>query len=490
MRALRDSRRFNFSTIFRLIGLLLLIESGFMLLPAAIALIFGEHDVMLFAAISAATAACGMMLRLTIRRRNAELGHLDGCLLTVLAWLTFSLFGMLPFMFCENPLPPGQAFFETVSGFTTTGATVIPDIGLYSRSVVFWRSLIQWVGGMGILLFTLAVVPSLNSAGGVSLFNAESTGISSGKLKAKISGTAKILWCIYGLLTLLCALLLSFGPTGIFDGICLAMTCMSTGGYSPSPGGVAAYGSYYTDLVLTLFMFLGGMSFPLMFAATQGAVRNIWRNDVFRVYCLLIAANTLASILLMIVHGAADNAADVAVFPLFHVVSAMTSTGYTAGDFTSWGAAEIMLTMAMMYIGACAGSTTGGAKIDRLIYMSKAFRSRVGREIHPRILRPVKVNNEFLNTAQADSIVAFMFIYTLLTVGGAMLLTAYDFPVADALFASVSCTANNGLGMGATSVSFATLPSAGLWVMSLLMLAGRLEIFTLIILLAPSFWRK
>ncbi|MCR4602534.1 MAG: TrkH family potassium uptake protein [Prevotella sp.] len=482
----------NFQMILRILGQLMVVEAGFMALPLMVCIFNKESDWMTFAVVMTLTLATGIALNFLSRPQSKILKRRDGMLLASVAWVVFSIFGMLPYLFCSTPLNIHEAFFEAMSGFTTTGATVIRDVESCSLGILIWRSLTQWIGGLGIILFTLTFIPALNNNGSLMLFHAEATGITHDKLAARISHTAKLLWGLYTLLTMVLILLLWCGPIGFFDSACHGLTCISTGGFSTHNDGIAAYDSAYLKSVLTVFMFIGGVSFGLIILAMKQSWRMFWRNDVFRTYVFIIALFYLLMVAAIVVGHHFTGLESVTIDPLFHIVSAMTSTGFSAGNWEEWGILVLTLTFFMMYVGACAGSTTGGAKVDRLLYLMRNFSFVVRKYVRPRLLTSVSVNGQHVNAEKGNEIVAFIFIYTLLIVVGGVVLVAQGFPIVDAFFSSFSCVSNNGLGAGVTGVtgSFDFLPPFGKWVMSILMLAGRLEIITLLSLFTRSFWRS
>lgn len=482
----------NFPKQLNLLGKLLLFEAGFMVVPLILCLAHGEKDWLPFLCTIGVTGLTGFLLSFFIRSDSDSLGRKDGCMLTCMVWIVFSLFGMLPFIFGSSHLNISEGFFETMSGFTTTGATVIRDIESCSKGLVLWRALTQWIGGLGIVLFTLAIIPSLNNSKGIVMFHAEVSGITHDKIGARIANTARVLWMIYGILTLILILLLWIGPMTFFESVCHAFAAISTGGYSTRNESIAAFDSFYIKLVLSVFMFLGGVNFGLIYAAFRRNFKHLWKNDVFRAFLWLILINYIL-ILISIFHSGEYNGwQSLTIDPIFHIVSAMTSTGFGAGNFESWGSLCIVMTLIMMYFGACAGSTTGGAKLDRFVYLIKNFKNEIKRSISPRSMRSIRVNERIISPENTNEIIAFLLIYTALILLGGILLAALDFPIVDAFFSSISCVSNNGLGSGVTGVtgSYDFLPNIGKWLMSFLMLAGRLEIFALIMLLTPSFWKK
>ena len=255
----------NFGMLLRVMGLLVIIEAAFMAVPLVTSLVYGDGDTMAFVVSILVTASVGALMTFGVRPGRRDMGKREGFLLTASVWVFFSVFGMIPFLICRTPLTLSDAFFEAMSGFTTTGASVMQEIDGLSHAIHMWRSLMQWIGGMGIILFTLAVVPMLNSAGGMQMFNAEVTGITHEKLRPRVSSTAKRLWLVYALLTIALILLYWIGPMGMFDSICHAFSTMSTGGFSTRQESIGAWDSLYVKIVSTLFMFIGGVEFSLLF---------------------------------------------------------------------------------------------------------------------------------------------------------------------------------------------------------------------------------
>ena len=482
----------NLPMLSKVLGQLLMVETAFMALPLAVCLIGRESDAWAFAAVMALTGLTGAALNFLSHPTSQILRRLDGLLLASVAWIVFSLFGMLPFLLSKTPLNVSEAFFEAMSGFTTTGATVIRDVESCSKGILMWRALTQWIGGLGIILFTLTFIPTLNNSGSLMMFHVEATGITHDKLGARIAKTAKRLWALYTLFSVVLVLMLWAGPMNLFDSVCHAATAISTGGFSTHNDGIAAFDSPYIKSVLIVFMFIGGVSFVLIISAIRNSWRELWRNDVFRTYVIIIAAFYVIMVFAVVNGGHYQGWQSVTVDPLFHIVSALTSTGFSAGNWEGWGFLVLTMTFFMMYVGACAGSTTGGLKIDRFVFLVKNMRFVLKRYVRPRLMKAINVNGQSVEPEQASEIVAYIFIFSILIVIGGVILVAQGFPIVDAFFSSVSCVANNGLGAGVTGItgSYDFLPSSGKWLMSFLMLAGRLEIMSLLAILSPSFWRK
>ena len=482
----------NYAQLLRIVGLLLLFEAMFLLCPTLTCVYYGESDWLPFAATAVATAILGSLLLTRIRPVTGHMGKRDGFLLTASVWIIFSIFGMIPFLTCATPLSISDAFFEAMSGFTTTGASVIPSNTCVSHGIMIWQALMQWIGGMGIILFTLAVVPMLNHSGGMQMFNAEVTGITHDKIRPRISQTAKSLWMVYLLLTLALIGLLYLGPMDIFDCVCHAFGTVSTGGFANESLYIATYHSVYTKLVLILFMFLGGVNFGLIYKTVLGNFKAVRSNDVLSAYVLAIVGFAVLFVIAIAIRGEAHDWQDVTVDPLFQVVSTITSTGYASSDYEAWGPFVLSLMFVMMFSGACAGSTSGGAKIDRVLFLVKNCRNEVYRCIHPNSVMSVRINGRVINSELVNKVIAFLCIYILVVVAGGIALAAFDVPLVDAFFSSFSCMSNTGLSAGITGYggSFELLPDAAKWILSLIMLIGRLEIFTVLVLFSPVFWRK
>lgn len=404
----------NLPMLLRVSGWLMMIESLFMLIPMGTCLYFRESDWLPFALTAAGTGATGFVLSRHIRPSHYSMSKRDGFLLTAMVWVVFSIFGMLPFMFCKMPISLSDAFFEAMSGFTTTGASVLLDVTHMSHGIHIWRATMQWLGGMGIILFTLAVIPMLNSSGGMLMFNAEVTGITHDKLRPRISQTAKALWMLYFAFTIMLVALLWSGPMNFFDSVCHAFGAISTGGYSTRNEGIAAFNSIYVKVVLTIFMFVGGVNFSLIYRSLRGEFGALRRNDVFRTYVGLIAVMYILFVIGITTQGTYEGWEDLTIDPLFQIVSTMTSTGFTPSNFEQWGPLVLALVFMLMLFGACAGSTSGGAKIDRLLFLVKNCRNELYRCIYPHAIMSVRVNGKVVSDDIVGKVIAFLCIYMLL----------------------------------------------------------------------------
>ncbi len=493
MRKIVRQPLFNFPMLLKIVGMLLMIESAFFLIPFATGLVYHERDAITLGITAFGTFLTGLVLSRFIRPAHTRLSKRDGFLLTSIVWVAFSLFGMLPFIFSKTtPCSVTDAFFEAMSGFTTTGASTLGNHPGMSNSLLMWRAVMQWIGGLGIILFTLAVIPMLNTRGGMQMFNAEMTGITHDKIRPRISQTAKSLWGVYVLLTLILTLLLFWGPMSFFDALCTAFGTVSTGGYTSGVAGIEAMQHGYVKLVMTVFMFLGGVNFALIFRLISGQPKQLLRNDVFRIYVKFTGIMWICFAVAGFVSEGYHGLVRLILDPLFQVVAISTSTGISLLPVAGWGGFTLILTILMMFFGGCAGSTSGGAKIDRMVYLFKNLRNELYRCIYPNAVLPVQVGGHVASPQLVGKVVAFLCIYVLVVLAGAALLTIMGVPIVDALFSCFSCICNTGFGSDITGLgdSYDMLPFAAKWVLSLIMLIGRLEIFSVLVLFLPSFWHR
>lgn len=481
----------NYKMLLRLLCGLLMIESIFMLVPLFTALYWHETDWKAFAWSAGVALILGYLGFYRIRTTTSRFGRRESYLLTASVWVVYSLFGMIPFVLSENSFGLSDAFFEAMSGFTTTGATshiykVDPGHG-----ILMWQAMMQWIGGMGIILFTLAIIPALNNTGGMQMFNAEVTGITHDKIRPRISQTAKALWGIYLALTLILALLLWAGPMSAFDAVLHAFGTISTGGFSTHAGGVTAFGSDYVNIVVIVFMLLGGINFALIYQLLRGKWEKIRKNDVLITYLKVILLATSSFIVAIVCFGQCHGWRDLTIDPLFQVVSTITSTGYVVPGFIKWGPFVLAVTFLMMLSGGCAGSTSGGAKIDRLIFMRRYLNNELYHSVRPNAVTSVKVNGKIVDPDVVSRVVAFLCLYVITVVVSGTLLSLLGLPAVDSFFSSFSCISNTGFGASVTGYGddFASMPDAAKWILSGVMLIGRLEIFTVLAIFTRPFWR-
>ena len=488
---LRHRSYLNLRLILRVIGYLLVIEALFMIIPLIIAMIYKNESFVPFLICLGITAGAGGLMML-LKPKTRDMGKREAIILTGFTWVILSLFGMLPFIFYGTHMSVTDAFFETMSGFTTTGASVLSTLDNVPKSILAWRCVTQWIGGLGIILFTLAVVPMLNTSGGMQMFNAEVTGITHDKLRPRVSYTAKGLWGVYAILTLLLIVLLSFSKMDFYDAFCYGLSTMSTGGFSTTNFGVHGFESNYVKVVMTIFMFIGGVNFSLIYNTARGKFKEAMRNTALRVYLWIILISTVIFSLDILIGGKDLTVSNLTINPLFQSVSVLSSTGIIETDFQLWGPVSEVLLLIMVFIGACAGSTSGGAKIDRFVVLFKFIRNEFYKMMHPGAVTTVSLNGKGTQAALVNKTLAFLFMYILVIIIGGILLSLMGVDISEGFYCALMSISNSGLENGAANIdiTYATLPDLGKLLLCFIMLVGRLEIFTILLVFTPSFWKK
>ena len=478
--------------IIRIMGRLVLIESLMLLIPLAVCLCYGEGEWKGFAIAAVAAATAGGIAELATRHVSTAIHAREGFIITALIWIVFGLFGLIPFMTGSHPIGFTDAMFETISGFTTTGASMITDVEQQSHGILFWRAFTQWIGGLGIILFMLAVLPELNKAVGISMFNAEATGITHSKLHPRIRQTALSLWGIYVILTVVSILLLWCGPMNFFDSVCQTFAAVATGGFTTRNAGLAYWDSDYVLVVLTVVMFIAGINFMLLYTTWKNGIRELLSNDVLKAFVAIVLISYMLLLLSSLLQGGNTGIDRLLVYPLFHIMSAITSTGFSITGAEGWGSFSLFLTIMLMLCGACTGSTSGGIKIDRLIVLRRNFRNEINKTVFPKRTYVVNLNGSSLQSSLVSRISAFVTLYMLTVVISTAIITLFGYSFTDSLFMTCSCIGCNGLGYGTTGAegSFTMLPEVVKWLLILNMLVGRLELFTFLVFLLPSFWKR
>jgi trk system potassium uptake protein len=480
----------NPKTTLRILGILLMVEGFFMWLSVLVALLYGEDDAVHFLISGAITASVGFAGFFLTRKAKLEVTKRDGYVIVTSGWLFFSFFGTLPFILTGAIPNFTNAFFETISGFTTTGASILNNIEELSHGILFWRSLTQWLGGMGIIVLTLVILPVLG-IGGMQLFAAEVPGPVPDKLHPRIKETAKRLWGIYVIFTVAEILLLWAGPMNLFDSICHSLTTMATGGYSTKQASVAYWDSAYVHYIITLFMFLAGVNFTLSYFAFHLRFKKIWKNEEFRYYLGFIVAFTLiiaAGLLLSSERGVEESFRT----SLFQVVSILTTTGYATDDYLLWMPALTMLIFILMFFGGSAGSTGGGPKIMRIVILIKNSTQELKRLIHPNAMIPVRLNKVAVDNVVVTNVLAFLAFYAVIAITSIIVMSFLGNDFETSIGAVAATLGNIGPGIGGVgpAFSYSEIAPAGKWFLSFLMLVGRLELFTVIVLFSPVFWKE
>ena len=483
-----------------ILGILINMESFFLLLAMLVALLNGEDDWLCFLLTALGTIVVGSFcIFLSRRGEHKRMRRADNFLIVSLSWIVFSIIGMVPFLYLTD-MDVSSAFFETMSGFTTTGATCINDIDSLPKGLLFWRAITQWIGGLGIVVFSFALIPVYEMKNS-NIYSAEVTGLGLDKLRPKIGATARRVLLIYLVLTSACAFAYWLGPMNLYDAVCHAFTTIATGGFSTHSSSIAYFHSSYMEYVASFFMLISSINFSLYYYMSIRRSRVLFQNEEVRVFFGYISFAVVAFMLLFYFAPVPTSA--LGTMPkgfeetfrsaLFHVSTVATSTGFSAQkfDYVAWGPSFWMPTVVIMAIGACAASTAGGIKVIRIIICVKSAFNELILMLHPRAVLGVRVGKQIVPEHKVRQALTFIFIYIFLVV---VAMTCYSLLGADvdtALGSSISMLSNVGPATGATgpASTFANVPASGKWLMSAYMLIGRLEIFTVLFLLMPNYWK-
>ena len=521
-------KKINYAIIFNLLGTLLLLNSVFMLLCVPVSLYFHEksYQGILWAGIT--TLVVGLVAFFTTRNAKKNVGKREGYLIVGLGWISMTLFGSLPYLFTipqltetvqqTNDLNVTNAFFETMSGYTTTGASILQNIEIMPKGLLFWRSLTHWIGGMGIIVLTIAILPLLG-IGGMQLFVAEAPGISADKLHPRITDTAKRLWIIYLVFTIIETFLLKIFGMNWYDAVNHSLSTLSTGGFSTKNASMAYWNdSPMIQYIVIFFMFLAGTNFVLNYYIFKRKFKKVFSNQEFQFYTGLILFITLISTVIIHLYAVPSTTTithpGVGITPfgeqyyeieesfrhsLFSVISVITTTGFVSADFTQWTPFLTVIFFALMFTGGTAGSTSGGVKIVRHVILIKNSYSEFKRLLHPNAIIPVRFNRNSIPPKIVYNVLAFFMIYMLIFIFGSIVMAFLDTPhqpslkeFVSAIGVTASSLGNVGPAFGKYSPvdNFANMTVAGKWFCSFLMLLGRLELFTVLILFTPAFWKK
>ncbi len=477
--------------VLKVVGVLTLAIGLFMVLPLAVGLIYQDGSALPFLKAMAVTLTCGAALVFFFRGTPGDhVSQREGMAIVTLGWSAVGLFGALPFYF-EGPFPTfADAFFESVSGFTTTGASVVNHIEGLSRGALLWRSLIQWIGGMGIIVLSIAILPFLG-VGGMQLYKAEVPSPVPDKLQPRIRDTAALLWKVYLGMTVVEALLLLAGGMSVYDALCHAFTTMPTGGFSTKNASMAHFDSVYLDLVVIVFMILAGINFSLHYQLLRGRPLAFWQDAECRYFLGIVVVLTLV-VSLDIWRTVYADLAQALRYGFFQVVSIMTTTGFATADYEKWPAMSQLILLVCMFLGASAGSTGGGMKILRVMLCFKFCYKELFSLIHPHAVSHVKLAGKTVPDDVMRSIFGFLALYLGLFAVCTILLggLGVDFNTAIGAVASSIGNIGPGFGMVGPVENYAAIPYLGKWLLIWCMLLGRLEIYTVVILLVPEFYRK
>ena len=495
--------KLNFKIIIHFFGLLLLFNGAFMLLASLISSIYNDEVTLEIFIAGITVLVIGGIFMISSLKHKKEMNKREGYVVVTFGWIIMALSGTLPYLFTGTIPNFTNAFFETISGYTTTGSTILTDIEILPKGILFWRSLTHWIGGMGIIVLAIAILPLLG-IGGMELFAAEAPGPSADKLHPRITDTAKRLWLIYFGYTAAETVLLQVAGMNFFDAINHSMCTLSTGGFSTKNASLAHYNAQpIIQYIVILFMFLAGMNFVLSYFAFKGKIQKILHDEEFKLYFRFIAVFTI--IAAIIIYFYADVSASSVAHPmvwgevesafrhaLFQVVAIVTTTGFVTADFTMWTSFLVVFFFGLMFLGGSAGSTAGGVKVVRHLLMIKNGFLEFKRTLHPNAVVPVRYNSRAIHGDIVFNILAFFILYMLSFIIGALgfSLLGLDFESAIGVAASSLGNVGPALGEFGPVNNFYDMPTIGKWWCSFLMLLGRLELFTVLILLTPFFWRN
>lgn len=482
----------RFAVVAKVLSLLCVIVSLFMIFPIGWAIFDGTSDLYAFVrGMLAGISVAVLLFLMGFKAKTRELGVREAFAVVSLSWVFASAIGGLPYLFHGTVPTFTDAFFEAMSGFTTTGASVLTDIQSNPRGILFWRDLTHWLGGMGIIVLSLAILPFLG-VGGMQLYKAEVPGPVPEKLTPRVQQTALLLWGVYVLLSVLQTGALMFGGMDLFESLTHTFGTMATGGFSPLNGSIGQYGNPYFEWVITLFMFLAGANFVLHLLALRGDLGAWWRDEEFRFYTKITGSAVLAAAAFLFLSGTYESISDALRFGAFQVVSILTTTGFVTADYEQWPFFIQYLLLLLMFVGACAGSTGGGIKNMRIMVLVRHVKAELQRLLHPKAIITVRVGGRVLEREIISSVTAFFVMYIGLFALSVLLMTALGLDVLTAV-ASVAATIGNigpGLGTVGPAENYAHIPATGKWILSFCMLLGRLEIYTVMMIFVPGTWRK
>lgn len=470
----------------------MLITGVLMATSIIVSIYYNDAGLFALSTISIVTIVIGLIMKLaTNKSGNAEIKKRDGYLIVAFGWIFMTSFGALPYLIGGSIPSYTDCFFESMSGFTTTGASILNNIEELPQSILFWRSMTQWIGGMGIIVLTIAILPLLG-VGGMELFASEAPGPTKDKIHPRIKETAKRLWIIYVSLTFLETILLMYpGGMTFFDAINHSLTTLPTGGFSTKQDSIAYFNSPTIEYIIIFFMILAGVNFTLIYLGFKFQFKKIFKNEEFWWYLTWIVLLTVVITPIVYIFKGNSSWENAFRSALFQISSIVSSTGYATTDYTYWGSFATFIFFLMLFSGASAGSTSGGMKIVRIVLLIKNGLLEFKRRIHPNAIVPVHLNGDAVSSKIIYNLMAFVFLYIFIFTFGslAMTLTGVDFLTSISAVATSMANIGPGVENVSPSHNFSEIPTAGKWILSFLMLVGRLELFTITILFTPYFWR-
>jgi len=483
----------HFRLISKEMGFILGLEALLIFLSALVSVYYQESIAKYIWISGGITFATGLLLSwygygTTVK----NIAKKDSILTVTLSWVLFSIFGMLPY-YLSGAIPSiTDAFFETMSGLTTTGSSILTDVEAMPKGLLFWRSLTQWIGGLGMIVFVLAFMPLIAGGGSSHLFEDEMPGVLHDKFRPRIGQIAKRLWLIYLGFTAILIILLRLGPMNTFDACCHALTTVSTGGFSTKNISIAYWDSTYINYVLSVFMLVGSVNFTLWYFFFKGDFNKMFKNEELKWFLSIIIVSTLVIAGGLSYIGEYSNFYQSFSTSLFQVISLSSSTGFATADYSQWGAFFLIVVSFLMIIGGCGGSTSGGLKTIRFIILCKGLFAEFSKQIHPKAIIPVRVNKNAVSINIVQRVFAFGFLHISIILFSLLVFTATGIGLDNAWGITISGIGNAGSGFGEFSAAgnFASMPDVAKWYYSFLMIVGRLELFTVLILFTPGFWKK
>jgi len=480
----------DFRSILNIIGILLCIESIAMLVPMVFDLYFKNDDWVQFFYSSLITFFIGIIFNISFRKKNIKLGIREAFVLTISSWIIISIFGSLPFIYSSSNLTYTDAFFESVSGITTTGSTVISNLENLTHGILIWRSILQWFGGIGIIVLAMAILPTLQ-IGGMQLLHMEHDDPYE-KTIPKVNRFVLELFFLYVFLTIICALLYFLNGMMVFDSIIHSMTTISTGGFSNYNQSFSYFNSFQIEVVSVIFMIIGSLPFVLYLQFLHRQKNSFLKDDQIKLFFLIIFIIVILSTAWLTINKNYDVLSSFR-FALFNIISILTGTGYSSSNFSNWGSFGTVIMMIIMFIGGCAGSTTGGIKIFRLQILFRGARTQIKKLIQPHAVLVMRFNGKTVNDNTYSSVMGFFFMYILLFIISAISLSFFSLDFLTAFSAAASAISNVGPGIGdiiGPMGNYSSLDNGAKWILAITMIVGRLEIFTVLVLLSLNFWKN
>lgn len=483
----------NYKMVINIIGKIMVLLALLMILPMIVSIIYSEgiRNILSFLVPIIVFAGLGVLLSYN-KKKTGKIGAKEGIIIVGLTWILISLMGCLPFIISKEIPNFFDAFFEMTSGFTTTGASVVLNVEELSHSILFWRSFSHWIGGMGVLVFILALIPESNEGSSMHILRAESPGPQVGKLVSKMKATSRILYLIYFVLTIIQILFLYLGPDekmSFFNSVIYSLGTAGTGGFSVDANGLTDYASY-SQYVIAIFMLLFGVNFSIYYLILIRNFKEVYKNEELKVYLLILVISV--AIITVNIYQTYQNVETSFRLALFHVASIMTTTGYAAIDYNNWPAISLIIIICLTAFGACAGSTAGGIKTSRIIILFKTFIRKIKQTISPRKVESIKINGKIVDDDTVEGVQSFIVAYIIILFLSAFIISIDGFDLVTNFTASLTCISNVGPGLSVVGPTgnFSGFSDLSKFVLTIEMIAGRLEIFPILVLFSKNTWSR